>query len=262
MDVIVVILAYVLFLVIAAASLATVGAWAWLSLPDSTRQWSSHRVSRLGPLRPGVPIVALVAFWGSVALVVSLSEFWPPPPAGVGLWIIGCVGVMSLATFAIPAMRRSAAAVPIEALIGLHGIRVFGVLFLVYSGAGLASQWAIPAGWADIGVAVLAIPAALAARRRIAWVWLWNIVGFVDIIAAPAMGVWFATQITDSMHGMRELPLSFVPLFLNPLMVYLHIVITWRLLRNDIYTQNNKEYQDDNPAENRLERQNNAVYHP
>jgi hypothetical protein len=71
----------------------------------------------------------------------------------------------------------------------------------------------------------------------------------------------FATLITDPMRDTRQLPLSLVPLILNPAIVYLHTPITWRLLRNNLNLKPVKEYQDDNPATNRRKRQNNAVHY-
>src|SRR5688572_8731683 len=78
--------------------------------------------------------------------------------------------VLLIALFAwhLPALRRALDAVPLATLVGFHVIRaVIGAAFLVYAAYGLLTpRFALPAGYGDIAVGLLAIPIAIRAARR------------------------------------------------------------------------------------------------
>lgn len=58
--------------------------------------------------------------------------------------------IVALATL-VPASRRALAAIPLPALIGVHGTRLLGFLFLLLLAAGrLSAPFAPSAGWGDI----------------------------------------------------------------------------------------------------------------
>jgi hypothetical protein len=87
-------------------------------------------------------------------------------------------------------LRAYLATIDMRVPIFLHVIRTFfGVAFLVLLSRGtLPAAFARPAGWGDIVVGLLAIPAGIAAggtwnhRRR--FVLAWNVLGFADILMA------------------------------------------------------------------------------
>ena len=80
-------------------------------------------------------------------------------------------------------------------LLFLHAFRHLGMVFLVPTvvGGRLASEFAVPAAYGDLLAALLALAAilALGARWRpaLALVWLFNVVGTVDLVNALYQGL-------------------------------------------------------------------------
>jgi hypothetical protein len=110
----------------------------------------------------------------------------------------------------------------------LHGLRHLGLMFLapgaVY--AGIAPQFADPAAFGDLIAAILALIAipAVATWARIAkpLVWLFNIVGSLDLISAIALAT-----IYDAAPLMG--PAYWIPAFWVPALLVTHY-ITFLLL--------------------------------
>jgi hypothetical protein len=90
-----------------------------------------------------------------------------------------------------------------------------------------------PAGWGDIIVAVLALVVVVAMRTRFAKTLLliWNTIGLIDIIFVVFSALRFGLKDWQSMHALRELPLSLLPTFLVPLIIASHVLIFVRLTR-------------------------------
>ncbi len=108
-----------------------------------------------------------------------------------------------------------------------HAFRHIGMVFLVPGVVAqpLPADFALPAAYGDLVTGVLALLALIALRTgwagAVALVWLFNIVGTVDLLnalrhvdVAPAMGAaWY------------------IPTFLVPLLLVTHFMIFVRLLR-------------------------------
>ncbi len=111
-----------------------------------------------------------------------------------------------LACWKIAPIRVWTLNVDLRWLVSFHFTRlVAGAYFLVLCGRGeLPCGFAMRAGWGDIIVAVLALP--VVALRC----------GLAD---------W------QSMHALRELPLSLLPTFLVPLIIASHVLIFFRMAR-------------------------------
>ncbi len=105
----------------------------------------------------------------------------------------------------------------------LHSLRHLGLMFLapgaVY--AGVPSQFAYPAAFGDLLVAVLALIAipAVAARARSAklLVWIFNILGTLDLIAAIALATVYETA---PFMG----PAYWIPAFWVPALLVTHYI--------------------------------------
>ena len=115
-----------------------------------------------------------------------------------------------------------------------------GAYFLVLCQHGeLPCGFARPAGWGDIVVAVLALAVAGAARTQFAkpLLLIWNTLGLIDIILVVSRALLFGLKDWQSMHALRELPLSLLPTFLVPLIIASHVLIFVRLVRAKIGSQ-------------------------
>lgn len=112
----------------------------------------------------------------------------------------------------------------------LHALRHLGLMFLAPGGhyAGLAAEFAYPAALGDLVAAALALIAipAVASRARIAkaLVWLFNIWGTLDLLAAIAL----ATAYDASVHMG---PAYWIPAFWVPALLVTHYITFIILLR-------------------------------
>lgn len=113
---------------------------------------------------------------------------------------------------------------------------------LLYAAKRLPAPFAPVAGWGDIFVGLTAGPVAwIAARdggRARSLVFAWNVVGFLDLATAIALG---ATSSPGPIRMfmdppgtplMTTLPWIIIPCFLVPSFEALHVAIFYRLSRN------------------------------
>jgi hypothetical protein len=125
--------------------------------------------------------------------------------------------------------------VDVRWLVLFHVTRLFaGAYFLLLCQRGqLPCGFARPAGWGDIVVAVLALAVLGATRTHFAKTLLliWNTLGLIDIIFVVFSALRFGLKDWQSMHALRELPLSLLPTFLVPLIIASHVLIFVRLAR-------------------------------
>ena len=188
-------------------------------------------------------VLVILGVWFALALVVSLTggaealfvRVLPPP-------VVGVLAVLALvAVFAVPRLRTWAETVPLRVLVSYHMVRFVGIAFLVLAARGaLAEEWAVPAGWGDIAVAVLAlVVAALACppttRSRWVAVTAWNAFGLADILFVLSSAVQLADP--TQLAPLTQFPLNLIPLFVVPLILVTHVLIFWRLLREHPGTQ-------------------------
>lgn len=140
--------------------------------------------------------------------------------------------------------RRVVDAVPADALISTQVYRVIGgVLFLpLYASGILPGYFALPAGWGDLAVGLLALLVALAVKRGLGGAGplalLWNVFGFLDLVAAVGLGTGKLVPLLAPTLGtvspvaaMTIFPLVLIPTFAVPLGFILHIYSIRRTLR-------------------------------
>lgn len=103
---------------------------------------------------------------------------------------------------------------------------------LLYRQGELPYAFAVPGGWGDITIAVLAsfliLSGAASGRRRLVFV-LWNVVGLIDILFVVATAIRLALTDPLSMAALLRFPLSLLPTFVVPLVIAIHIVLFVRL---------------------------------
>jgi hypothetical protein len=155
------------------------------------------------------------------------------PAVAATVWML--TGLVLLACWKITLLRVWVLNVDLSWLVLLHLTRLFaGVYFLVLCQRGqLPCEFARLAGWGDIVVAVLALAVVGAMRTEFAKALLltWNTLGLIDIIFVVFSALRFGLKDWQSMHTLRELPLSLLPTFLVPLIVASHVLIFVRLTR-------------------------------
>lgn len=171
--------------------------------------WLCFAIGLAGWLRNASAPAVAVTVWTLTAL--TLLACWKISP--IRAWVID-VDLRWLAVFNIIT-------------------RLFaGIYFLVLCRRHeLPCAFATPAGWGDLIVAILALAvfAAMGTQSAKTLLLIWNTMGFVDIIFVVFSALRFGLRDWQSMHALRELPLSLLPTFLVPLIIVSHVLIFVRL---------------------------------
>jgi hypothetical protein len=212
----------------------SIGMWLMLSdvlnsmglSPQSKRNW-----------RLGTAVVLLA--WLAVRLALEITATQPlgvVPTIGFvafGL-VIGTLPLNRSATF-----RQIIRATPLTWLVGLQIVRVVGGTFLVLLDMKLLpAAFALPAGYGDVAVGVLAVPVVyfLATNKpyaRTAAV-LWNLLGILDLVIALSTGSTFIAPYMQQL-GASGVSLTFlnyvliIPAYGVPLALLLHIYTLYSL---------------------------------
>ena len=186
-------------------------------------------------------IVTLVLL-GWLCFAVGLSGWLHDASAqavAVTVWTLTALALF--ACWKISPIRVWALNVDLRWLVLFHVTRFFaGVYFVLLCQRGqLPCGFARPAGWGDIVVAVLAVAVLGAMRTELAKPLLlaWNTLGLIDIIFVVLSALRFGLKDWQSMHTLRELPLSLLPTFLVPLIIASHVLIFVLLIRARIDSQ-------------------------
>ena len=120
----------------------------------------------------------------------------------------------------------------IAALLGLYALSYLRAVLLHERGE-LPERFAIAAGWGDIMAAgIAAVLIALPTGPRMRWALLaWNTFGLGDILFVLTTAASILLVNRGSMRPFAELPLSFLPTMVVPLILATHVIIFLRLLR-------------------------------
>jgi hypothetical protein len=196
----------------------------------------------------GVALLAAHVAWFIVvvALAASGALNWGLALGApvLALSIVLPIAVLIVLATVVPATGRALSAIPLPALIAVHGIRILGFLFLLLFAAGrAAAPFAPAAGWGDVIAGATAVPVAWALSTRgagVRWlVLLWNSVGLLDFISAASLGMTSAPgsplQLFFDSPGsavMATLPWAIIPAFLVPQLIVSHLAIYRRLGRS------------------------------
>jgi hypothetical protein len=161
---------------------------------------------------------------------------------GLGIAVALPIAVLCFVVARVTSLREGFRRVPLWLLVGVHTVRVLGISFIILYAAGrLPAPFAPVAGWGDIFVGATALPAAWLAYRRPAMarptLWIWNVIGLADLIAAIGLGVISSPGpqrlifAEPSSAIMTTLPWLLIPGFLVPLLFADHIGIFIRLAK-------------------------------
>ena len=173
--------------------------------------------------------------WAGVAIAVATAGKLGGP---ITLGILAGVPLVAAATLAIafPGVRSALLAIPLPLVIGANVFRLEGVFFLALASAGrLGGPFPQSAGWGDIIVGALAIPAAFLAMRTSAndaRILIWNVLGVLDLVTAVALGITSGNgsplQLIHAGAGsaaIQALPWSLIPTVLVPLFLIGHGIV-------------------------------------
>ena len=206
----------------------------------------SHALARTSLGR--LAVAGVLGAWFALVLAIGAAGALDPVRGvgvpGLGLTVALPVAALAAAFFAFRTIREAMLAIPLPALVAVNAIRILGVIFVMLHAAGkLPAPFAPSAGWGDIFVGVTALPVAWAmlrfgARAR-PLALLWNTIGIADLVNAVALGALSAPGPLQVFAGppssapMATLPWLLIPGFLVPALMFIHIVIFYRLAKSE-----------------------------
>jgi len=132
--------------------------------------------------------------------------------------------------YAIPRLRNGGAETVVTVILLFHSTRHIGMAFLIpgVTASALDPRFAVPAGYGDLTAAALAFLSLLALRRRwrsaVPLLWIFNVVGTVDLICAVTQGIRFTPN--GALGAMY-----FIPALIVPALLVTHYVLFVALLR-------------------------------
>lgn len=187
------------------------------------------------------PLRVAIWLWLISALFVGNSGVLQrlPMPAIQGI-LLGLTGICLACYFTLQGLRAWVDGLDLRALVALHITRFVGFYFLfLYHRGELPYAFAVPGGWGDIIVAILALlvcvlPIKEALRSRA--ITAWNVIGFVDIALVVVTAARLGLENRFQMRALTYLPLSLLPTFLVPLIIATHVIIHLRLRSGRIST--------------------------
>lgn len=129
-----------------------------------------------------------------------------------------------------PWMEHQTVSQAIEPLLLLHVFRHVGLMFLAPGAIAttLPESFALPAAFGDLSAAILAFVALFALRsgwrRALTFVWVFNVVGTVDLVYAVGSGM-----VTGAASGMGTA--FWIPAVFVPALLVTHFLVFWLLAR-------------------------------
>ena len=142
--------------------------------------------------------------------------------------VLGLISVI----YVYPRLVRAPLLDALTALSFVHVFRFLGASYMHPGLSGLrpASSWALLTGYGDLTVSVLAVAAIVNMRIKAPWcialVWVLNIVGFVDTVAAQSTAM--LLHLWTSLTGVGWL----ISITVVPGLLIAHILMTILLIRN------------------------------
>ena len=173
----------------------------------------------------------------SVALVVGkyrlLATLAPPFPQVV---LFGSTLILLILCWKLDVFRNWVFNVDIRVLVLVHLSRFIGIYFLILHSQGeLPYAFAVPGGLGDIAVATTAIFVSLISSasgvKGFRILLIWNVFGLLDILFVIAAAGRLGMADPGSINALTRLPLSLLPTFLVPIIIFTHIIIFVRLVK-------------------------------
>jgi hypothetical protein len=181
--------------------------------------------------RFSVRVVIILLSWCLSAALLGvlgvIASLHPPFPQ---LILLGLVALLLIAYRLSTEFRRWLFSVPLEWLVSVHLVRFVGFYFLwLYEHRRLPFAFAVLGGWGDIVVATLALALLLLRPRSRIIYQIWNTLGLADILFVVGTATRLAIADPASMAALLRFPLSLLPTFIVPLIIFTHVVIFLRL---------------------------------
>lgn len=183
-------------------------------------------------------VAAVASLWLIIALISgasgNLASLNPPLPQMI---LFALVIILLLAFWLLRDFRAWCLGVDVKVFLLFNLVRFVGVYFLILHAEGrLPYDFAVIGGWGDIIIAALAVGLILfiPARGKAPWFlyFLWNLLGLLDILFVVVTAGRLAMADPGSMSELLKLPLSLLPTFIVPIIIFFHIILFVRLYKS------------------------------
>jgi len=229
---------YLIPVILTAVTLLTAACLALPLVSPDLSPRSRYRAALAGGAVVALWLPAMMALTFAGAFQASVSDVVATPPA-----IFGPVLLFGLALALSPALRQVADGLDQRALIALQGLRVVGAVFvLLWLGGYMPWQFAVPAGFGDIGVGLLALYALKRSQAapETADLWAGRVAAAGILDFAVAIGTGLATSpgplqvmAFDAPNALVwAFPLALIPVFCVPLFLIGHLLSIRLMLRH------------------------------
>lgn len=134
----------------------------------------------------------------------------------INIILSGVVFWIAAKLYLLPNLARWQPQAVLVPILLLHSMRHLGLMFLVPGATyeGMPPQFAHPAAWGDLLTAALALGAILTGTPR-TLVWIFNVVGTVDLLAAIALATMYGAPVFMG-------PAYWIPAFWVPALLVTH----------------------------------------
>ncbi len=183
-------------------------------------------------------IIVFTFVWFLLALIAGATRLLASIPPPFPQAVLICLVILLLVLFwKTNVFRNWSLNVDFRILLLIHLTRFVGIYFLIlYSRGELPYDFAVIGGWGDIIVAATSLLVMLFSPTGglvgLVIYFVWNLFGFFDILFVVITAGRFAMADPKSMMALTNLPLSLLPTFIVPIIIYSHIVIFIRLWRS------------------------------
>jgi hypothetical protein len=181
-------------------------------------------------------LVIAFAVWFTVIVFLGASGTVHKSPELLAATMIVPLIAFMLAGIFSTSLKQAETSVPMEALILFSALRILCGTYLIDSGSGIDSSWAVPAAISGILLGLAAIPIGLfAVPISDGWKWfavfIWNLLGFVDAVVSPVAAIIMAMVSRGSMLSIMQMPMFLLTAFILPVVLWTHFRISSRLWR-------------------------------
>ena len=182
----------------------------------------------------------LIAAWLVLTLTASALHLYVTgpnvPPLPLGIAAITPLALFLIWFAASKSFRQFTLSLNPRVLTWVQTWRIGGYVFLVLAAYRiLPDSFALPAGLGDMTIGATAVFAGLKLafpEHRKSFI-AWQLLGMADLVTAVALGT--LSRLIDpngiSTGAMAVLPMSFIPTFVVPLMMMLHVICIAQALR-------------------------------
>ncbi len=186
-----------------------------------------------------VALLVRVAFWSWFAAAAAAGYFLllqrVTPLATPGI-LFALTALLLWAYFRFAPLRAWFDTLDLRGLVLLHVSRFVGIyLLILYQRGAVPRALIVPGALADIIIATMALPVALAPLEpgvRVRAVRIWNVVGLVGMLFAILTLVRLSVTAPLQVRALTHLPLSLLPTFLLPLLLATHFALLVRTARD------------------------------